>query len=130
MLGYLFGNYNGVYGIGMGNYYTPPATPITKGIGPGQFQMLQNRVDSLELACAALWRLLKEQNGFTDEQLKSVIHDVDAADGTVDGRVTPQGGDCPHCHHRVLSRTAGKCLWCGAPLNGGPFSQSDSESSP
>lgn len=116
MLGFLFGNYANVYNPG-------PIVPQPLGspIGAGQFGMLQQRVDTLELACAALWRLLKEHNGFTDEQLQAAIHDVDAADGTVDGKVTPRSGTCPHCGQRILSRTAGKCLWCGAPLAAGPF---------
>lgn len=128
MLGFLFGSYGGYYSNAIYNPVHISSTPPPVGVG--QFQMLQSRVDSLELACAALWKLLKDTNGFTDDQLKAVIHDIDAADGTVDGRVTPRGGVCPHCHNKILSRTANKCLWCGAPLNDGPFSQSDSESSP
>ncbi|MFI5386799.1 MAG: hypothetical protein ACHQ50_11840 [Fimbriimonadales bacterium] len=129
MLGYLFGNYAGMYGGPIGPITPFPPSP-TAGLPSGQVAMLQQRVDSLELACAALWKLLKDQNSFTDEQLQAAIHDVDAGDGTVDGKVTRQGGECPHCHHRILSRTAGKCLWCGAPLNDGPFNQSGTEPSP
>ena len=117
MLGFLFGRY--------ANVYTPgpiAPQPLSSPIGAGQFAALQQRVDTLELACAALWKLLKEHNGLTDEQLQAMIHEVDAADGTADGKVTVQGGVCPHCGQRVLSRTAGKCLWCGAPLTTGPFS--------
>lgn len=121
MLGFLFGNYGGMYGSGFPVMNPMPTT--TPGVATGQFMMLQQRVDSLELACAALWALLKAQNGYTDDQLKEMIHSVDVADGTADGRITRQGGACPHCGHRVLSRTAGKCLWCGAPLNNGPFNQ-------
>jgi len=118
MLGYLFGSYSNVY---QPAYPPPVASPPP--IGVGQFEALQHRVDSLELACAALWRLLKQANGSTDEQLKALIHEVDAADGTVDGRITPVAGNCPQCGHRILSRTAGKCLWCGAPLTTGAFNE-------
>jgi hypothetical protein len=127
MLGFLFGNYRGMYG---GPIISAPQTPTNTGVAAGQFLMLQQRVDSLELACAALWRLLKVQNGYTDEQLQALIQQVDGEDGALDGKITRQGGVCPHCHRKVLSRTAGKCLWCGAPLNDGPFNQSGSESSP
>jgi hypothetical protein len=119
MLGFLFGNYVGMYGAPLGPISSAPATPPAQP--NAQLTLLQSRVDSLELACAALWRLLKDKNGLTDEQLQAVIHEVDAADGTVDGKIRRQGGVCPHCQNRILSRTAGKCLWCGAPLNDGPF---------
>jgi len=117
MLGYLFGNYSGLYGAPFGPISQSPTTSTSAG----QVASLQHRVDSLELACAALWKLLKQQNGYTDDQLKAVIHEVDAADGAPDGKLTSQGGVCPHCQHRILSRTATKCLWCGAPLNDEPF---------
>jgi|SRR5579862_3079879 len=126
MLGYLFGNYRGVYGPPFGpiSPYPPAAANI------GQLTALQQRVDSLEMACAALWKLLKEQNGFTDEQLKTVIHEIDAADGAADGKVTKHAGLCPHCQHRILSRTANKCLWCGAPLDEAPFNVGGAGSEP
>lgn len=129
MLGFLFGNYTGMYGASLGPIYPQPYQKAPGGPSAEVLQ-LQQRVDTLELACASLWKLLKDANGFTDEQLQNVIHQVDAADGTVDGKITRQGGECPHCHHRILSRTANKCLWCGAPLTEGPFNQSDIESSP
>ena len=121
MLGYLFGNYSSAYSP------VTPAVPLNTPVGQGQFTSLQQRVDSLELACAALWKLLKQTNNFTDDQLKALIHEIDAADGTIDGRITPAGGVCPHCGNRILSRTAGKCLWCGAQLNSGIFNQANSE---
>ncbi|HTQ12076.1 MAG TPA: hypothetical protein VMI31_18580 [Fimbriimonadaceae bacterium] len=121
MLGFLFGNYPGMYGAPLGPIVAYPPVP-SSGVQPAaQLTTLQHRVDSLELACAALWKLLKEQHGFTDEQLKAIIQQIDAADGAADGKITNQGGVCPHCQHRILSRTSTKCLWCGAPLDTAPF---------
>ncbi len=128
MLGFLFGNYSGMYGP-IGPIYPQPFQK-SPGSPSAEVIALQQRVDSLELACAGLWKLLKETSGLTDEQLLGAIHEVDAADGAVDGRITRGGGTCPHCGHRLLSRTASKCLWCGAPLAEGPFNQSGNESSP
>jgi hypothetical protein len=127
MLGFLFGNYGRMYsGPAIGGGQMP--TNVS-GVATHQFLHLQQRVDSLELACAALWRLLKVQNGFTDEQLQALIQQIDGEDGAMDGKISRQGGVCPHCQHRVLSRTAGKCLWCGAPLNEGPFNEAGGERS-
>ena len=63
MLGFLFGNYSGLYGAPIG----PTVPSSTPTVAAGDFAILQHRVDSLELACAALWTLLKQTNGFTDD---------------------------------------------------------------
>lgn len=79
-------------------------------------QTLELRIQSLELTCAALWTLLKEQNGFTDDQLVRAIHEVDARDGVVDGKITQSAKVCPHCKRKVLTRNPTKCAWCGGDL--------------
>jgi hypothetical protein len=57
---------------------------------------LELRVQALELTCAALWTILKEKNGYTDDELVQAIHAVDARDGVVDGKVTQSARVCPH----------------------------------
>jgi hypothetical protein len=120
MFGYLFGDLRNVYVPSGATAYNPPQ------VAKVDFNQLQQRVDSLELACAALWTLLKHTNGFTDEQLKEIIHQIDASDGQLDGKMTVPAAVCPVCKHKLLSKTATKCLWCGAPLHAGLFNQSDS----
>jgi hypothetical protein len=122
MLGYLLGN--NAYGF---DRYVP-ASPAPQPVVTGQLSHVEQRLDALELACAGLWKLLRDKHGYTNEELTTIIHDIDAADGAVDGKMSPQGGVCPHCGHRLLSRTVTKCLWCGAPLATGPFNQSGSGS--
>ncbi|HLO98642.1 MAG TPA: hypothetical protein VK171_08615 [Fimbriimonas sp.] len=79
-------------------------------------QTLELRIQSLELTCAALWTILKEQNGYTDDQLVRAIHEVDARDGVVDGKITQSAKVCPHCNRKVLTRNPTKCAWCGGDL--------------
>lgn len=83
---------------------------------------LEMRIDALELTCAALWTLLKHHHGYTDDELVRAIHDVDARDGVVDGKITHSAKVCPHCNRKVLTRNPTKCSWCGgdlAPLGAG-----------
>jgi hypothetical protein len=82
---------------------------------------LEMRVDALELACAGLWRLLKEHHGYTDEQLVAWVDHVDQEDGKKDGKRTVKGSVCPHCGRPALTRARGKCLWCGAEVPRDPL---------
>lgn len=75
---------------------------------------MERRLDALELACAGMWRLLKEHHGYTDDQLVAWIDFVDQEDGGRDGKRMVRPTDCPQCHRPSLTRSKGKCLWCGA----------------
>jgi hypothetical protein len=81
---------------------------------------VEARLDTLELACAAMWRLLKEQ-GFSDEALIAAIEKVDEEDGMRDGRIGRASADCPRCGRRLLTRFGGACAWCGAAIPKKPF---------
>lgn len=122
MLGYLFNDYNGLYADPV-VVQAPLST--RERVDVSDFNALKQRVDTLELACAGLWTMLKAAHGFNDQQLKDYIQAVDAADGKVDGKITAHpGAVCPRCGHKLLSRTSAKCLWCGAPLTTNPLSPS------
>ncbi len=75
------------------------------------------QLQALELTCAALWTILKEKNGYTDEELIKAIHDVDARDGTVDAKISEAARVCPLCKRKVLTRNPTKCSWCGGNLS-------------
>jgi hypothetical protein len=77
---------------------------------------LELRVQALELTCGALWLILKQKHGYTDEELMQAIHDVDAMDGVVDGKITQAGRVCPHCKRKCLTRNPTICSWCGGSL--------------
>jgi hypothetical protein len=83
-----------------------------------------NRIDSLELALAGIWELLREKLELTDDELVAKIHEIDARDGAVDGKIQARSTaeeTCPVCHKKLLSRTGHTCLWCGASLNKNPI---------
>lgn len=74
---------------------------------------LQDHIEQLTLMNMALWSILKEKLGVTDELLVARLKEIDAADGTVDGKVTHQQlSECPQCHH-PLSANMTHCLYCG-----------------
>jgi hypothetical protein len=73
---------------------------------------LEHRVERLALACNAMWTLLRNQTGLTDQQLQEKIQQIDASDGVVNGRVRNLI-QCPTCGRQVSPRR-GKCMYCGS----------------
>ena len=70
-------------------------------------------MDQLSLVCSAMWELLREKNGLTEEDLMAKVREVDLRDGVADGKVTKQVLKCVKCG-RTMSPRHKKCLYCGA----------------
>lgn len=75
---------------------------------------IEFKLERLSLITHALWDLLKDRHGYTDEELNDWINLTDLKDGRLDGRYkadTPPL-NCPKCG-RVVGRTQGRCIYCG-----------------
>lgn len=81
-----------------------------------------NRIDELQLACAAMWELLREKNGVSDNELIEKIKEIDMRDGNPDGKMISPTEKCPECGHNLLIRARDVCSWCGALMKQSPFS--------
>ena len=88
-----------------------------------QIVHLQRDVDRLLMITEALWTLLKEQHGYTDETLSNAITQIDLRDGQLGGRPgrTP-AEPCPHCG-RNLAKGLPTCIYCGKPAAQNPFAR-------
>ena len=75
----------------------------------------KQELEELTLACQAMWELLRDHLGFTDAHLKAKILEIDARDGTVDGKIGAELIDCPHCGQKA-STTKPNCVYCGHRL--------------
>ena len=74
---------------------------------------VQHDVERLFMITEALWTMLKEQHGYTDEQLAACVTQIDMRDGKLDGKVAADGvKTCPACN-RPLSKRHPFCLYCG-----------------
>lgn len=71
------------------------------------------RVDQLLLVCAAMWELVKERTGATDQDLIDKVAILDAQDGVADGKLTYAPQKCPKCQRTVFPKHR-RCLYCGA----------------
>jgi hypothetical protein len=84
--------------------------------------MIESRLHALETACAGLWQLLKEKNGYTDQELMAHISGQNPQPSQP--TLTPAADKvavCPKCGHKMLTHNHNKCLWCGATLDQAPF---------
>lgn len=73
---------------------------------------LEQEVRRLTLMNQALWEVLRQRLGLTDEDLLQKVKEVDLRDGIEDGRMTEVGLECPTCG-RVSSSKHWRCLYCG-----------------
>jgi hypothetical protein len=78
-------------------------------------QDAEKRVDQLTLICAAMWDLLREKTGLTEQDLIERVAILDAKDGTADGRMTRGPMKCAKCNRTVLPKHQ-KCMYCGAAV--------------
>jgi hypothetical protein len=76
-------------------------------------EALELDVERLLMISEALWNMLKEKHGYTDEALEKRIMDIDLRDGKFDGRVADSPpGKCPNCERTLMKRRP-RCLYCG-----------------
>ena len=73
---------------------------------------LEDKVDKLALICHAMFELIHESTGISEDQLRKKIVEVDVRDGQADGRITPRAKKCPKCE-AMMSPQFGRCLFCG-----------------
>lgn len=86
-----------------------------------ELRILGERVDKLVLVNMAMWSLLRERTGLTEENLADRVQEIDVRDGSADGKITRKLQQCPNCG-RTMSRRHNKCLFCGNDaLGDAPF---------
>jgi hypothetical protein len=74
---------------------------------------LEERFERLLLASRAMWELLREKTGLSEEDLLRKVEELDLSDGRLDGRICTLVV-CANCGKRISARNA-RCLYCGAP---------------
>ena len=118
MINFLAGYVMGERSAARAATYTRGAAASSAALGQTQIGDLNDRIDRMLLVMDALWDLLKEQ-GYTDEQLMERIKELDSADGTLDGKRSPNPVACPKCKSMIAPGRE-TCVFCGAPSPAGP----------
>jgi len=71
--------------------------------------------ERMALVMRAMWELLVERIGVTEDDLIRKVEEIDRRDGVVDGRLGQTTIACPNCK-RVNIRNRELCLYCNSPL--------------
>ncbi len=88
-----------------------------------QIEFMKRDIERLLMITEALWRLLQRAHGYTDEELRNLITEIDLRDGKLDGKVKKQEELlCPACKRPVTVRQS-SCIYCGQPLQHDPFAR-------
>lgn len=77
----------------------------------------EDRIERLLLLADAMWELLSERAGVTDEELAAKVREIDARSGEVDGRRPRTIRRCTSCQAAV-EHGRGTCAYCGAAAPG------------
>ncbi len=85
-----------------------------------QVDILERRLERALLGCEAMWSILRDKLGVTDEELYERMNDLDLSDGQLDGKVRREPGRCGKCG-RTVSPNIPKCMYCGALSQTSPF---------
>jgi hypothetical protein len=85
-------------------------------------EKLEQQIDKLRLTVEALWRVMQEEHGYSDNDLIKKIAELDMADGKLDGRKNTKSlpTECPKCG-RKTSKGNPRCMYCGEVLIVDPF---------
>ena len=78
----------------------------------GEITALRHELDRTTLVVQAMWELLKNKLGASEEELMALIQAVDMLDGKIDNRPSRIPENCPHCTRPVSIHTH-TCFFCG-----------------
>lgn len=103
-----------VFGSIMAHQAASEAASASRTAGKARDSMveLEARLDRALLASEAMWTILQDKLGVTEEDLITRINEIDMLDGKLDGKVQRTAVSCPKCN-RVIARRFPKCMYCG-----------------
>ena len=77
-----------------------------------EIQILRAAIDKLILVNRALWEIISESQGLSEEYLLNKVNEIDMRDGVLDGKIREPVRKCASCG-RVLQQGYVKCVYCG-----------------
>jgi len=86
-----------------------------------QIKNLRSDLARTLMICEALWELLSESEGLSEQDLHKKLYEIDMRDGVLDGKNQRKATKCPECSHMVSPRHQA-CLYCGNIMDASVFS--------
>lgn len=89
---------------------------LKASIAQDDVQQLDAQVQTLALACQAMWELLSKYHGVSELDLLNKMSEIDMRDGVMDGKLVFKAATkCPDCGKDV-KKVRSVCYWCGTKL--------------
>ncbi|HKI68018.1 MAG TPA: zinc ribbon domain-containing protein [Verrucomicrobiae bacterium] len=86
-------------------------------------ELFKHDLDRLLMITEALWTLMKQEHGYTDDVLIKLIQDIDKRKVVVEGVAAKEPPlVCPACG-RLNQAKRSFCMYCGKPISGNPFAR-------
>lgn len=107
------------------NYAMTTATRAENTASEAQInsELLKHDIDRVLLITEALWRLMKQQHGYTDDTLVALMQDIDRQKSAAGGTAVKDAPiACPACS-RLNTATRTFCMYCGKPMPTRPFAR-------
>lgn len=90
---------------------------LKASIANSRVDELEGQLQTLSLACQAMWELMSKKSGITEQELLKKMDEIDLRDGMLDGKLETKTHDkCPECGHKVKKKRP-NCFRCGAKLS-------------
>ena len=87
---------------------------------PGYVRRLEMNLAKTLMISEALWELLRDKTGLTQDDLYKKLYQVDMRDGVLDGQNQAKVRNCPSCNRPVSGRH-GAGLYCGHVIDESVF---------
>jgi hypothetical protein len=86
-------------------------------------EIFKHDIDRLLLVTEALWTLMKQQQGYTDDVLVGLIQNIEKQKAAANANAAKDPpAPCPFCG-RLNTATRTFCMYCGKPLPAKPFAR-------
>jgi hypothetical protein len=83
-------------------------------------KIVNANLDKIMLINEALWELMRDKHGLTENDLHKKMYEVDMRDGVLDGKNKRKAAECGQCGRMVSSRHPA-CLYCGTVIDNSVF---------
>lgn len=85
-----------------------------------KIRWLEDNLARTLMVCEAMWEILRDEHGYSDEKLQAKIEEIDLRDGVLDGKNKQETNLCKSCGRKSSPRHEA-CLYCGKPLKKSMF---------
>ena len=85
-----------------------------------ELKVMQANLAKTLMICEALWEILRDEHGYTEDNLHKKLYEIDMRDGVLDGKNQRKISDCPNCGRKVSPRHPA-CIYCGTIIDNSVF---------